>query len=120
MAEFVPTFTARRFKDHAVVSYQCVCGCTPMAHVYQDSAEAGHEHCCCGRVHFAGVEAMPQMEAYLARRRVEGLDDSLTYTFGDAEVQAPWGGTLAIAYALPHAEDHGEHEHDHDHHEHAH
>ena len=120
MAEFSPVFTARKFKDHAVVAYECACGCTPMAHVYQGSAEAGHEHCCCGRVHFAGIEPMPQMEAYLAQRRIEGLDEGLSYAFGDAEVQAPWGGTLAVAYALPHGAGLAEPEHDHDHHEHAH
>jgi len=42
------------------------------------------------------------------------------HEMSDAEVQAPWGGTLAVAYALPHGAGLAEPEHDHDHHEHAH
>jgi hypothetical protein len=125
MAEFTPVFTSRKVRDHAVVQYQCDCGCKPMAHVYQESAEAGHEHCCCGKVHFAGsAEPMPQMQAYLDQRRAEGEDEGLTYTFGNAEVEAPWGARLLVVYGLPHGEGieengHG-HEHEHDHDEHAH
>ena len=125
MPEFTPVFTSRKFRDHAVVAYECDCGCKPMAHVYQGSAEAGHEHCCCGKVHFAGsAEPMAHLQTYLAQRRAEGEDEGLTYTFGNAEVAAPWGDKLFVVYAVPHGEgidehDH-DHDHDHDHHEHAH
>ena len=94
-------FEARKWKDHAVVSYKCDCGCKPMAHYYQGSAEAGHEHCCCGRVHFAGLGAEEQLEQYLAQRRQEGLDEGLTYSLYATQVRAPWGEPLPVAYALP-------------------
>ena len=97
-------FTARKWKAHMVVSYQCDCGCKPSARYAPGSAEAGHEHCCCGKVHFAGQGAMEQMEEYLAKRRQEGIDDGLAYVLDQTEVKAPWGGMLPVAYALPYVE----------------
>jgi hypothetical protein len=120
MAEFTPVFESRKFRDHAAVFYQCDCGCKPMAHVYQGSDEAGHEHCCCGKVHFAGFDPMPAMEAYLTQRRAEGVDEGLSYSFGNGHVELPWGQTVSVVYALPHGEGTGEHGDDHEHHEHSH
>ena len=97
-------FKARKWKDHCVVSYECDCGCRPMAHYYEGSAEAAHEHCCCGKVHFAGPQAKVQLEEYLVQRRQEGLDEGLAYVLDATEVKAPWGEPLPVAYALPYVE----------------
>lgn len=97
-------FQVRDWKGQALVSYKCDCGCKPSARYTRGSAEAGHEHCCCGKVHFAGQEAMEQMEEYLAKRRQEGTDDGLAYVLDETLLKAPWGGELPVAYALPYVE----------------
>lgn len=83
------------------VSYACDCGCKPGARYVRGSAEAGHEHCCCGKVHFAGSNAREQLEAYLEQRRLSGEDEGIAYTFGEQTVAAPWGESLPVAYAIP-------------------
>ncbi len=113
-------FKVKGSKEQMAVTYSCDCGCTPSADYRQGSGEAGHEHCCCGKVHFAGHGAVEQMEAYLTDRRQQGLDDGLEYVSTQTEVKAPWGEKVSVAYALPYV--HGEpapvvpgHEHNHDH-----
>ena len=111
-------FKVKGSKDQMAVTYICDCGCTPSADYHQGSSEAGHDHCCCGKVHFAGAGAAEQMEAYLADRRQQGLDDGLEYVFAQAEVKAPWGEKVSVAYALPYVQ--GEpapvvHDHAHNH-----
>ena len=98
------TFQVREWKGQALVSYKCDCGCKPSARYTPGSAEAGHEHCCCGKVHFAGQGATEQIEEYLANRRQEGLDEGLAYVLDQTQVKAPWGGALPVAYALPYVE----------------
>jgi hypothetical protein len=62
----------------------------------------GHEHCCCGNVHFLGPKAKAHLEDYLAQREKEGLDaDVGGYTVFETEVKAPWGESVPLAYALP-------------------
>ena len=87
--------------DTALVRYDCECGCKPNAKYVQGSSEAGHEHCCCGNVHFVGPQARQRMETYLAGRRASGEDTGLVYALHDQQVGAPWGESLAVAYALP-------------------
>ena len=98
-----PVFTVRLLRDgdSAEVGYECSCGCTPRARYHRGSAEAGHEQCCCGLAHFVGPNARTQLEAYLAERRAAGEDADRSYTLHDGEVEAPWGGHLPVAYALP-------------------
>lgn len=91
-------------KDHLVVAYACDCGCHPQAHYYKGSAEAGHEHCCCGKVHFTGPEAERQLNEYLAERRENGDDEGLAYVIKLDSVTAPWGERIPVAYGLPHVE----------------
>lgn len=88
--------------DTMVVRYNCACGCKPNAEYKQGSPEAGHEHCCCGIVHFAGPEAKARLEEYIGGRQAQGLDDDVGgYTVHDTSVTTPWGGDLPVAYALP-------------------
>lgn len=96
-------FSIRLLRDGvtAEVGYQCNCGCKPRARYQRGAAEAGHEHCCCGLAHFVGSDATHQLQAYLAQRRAEGLDADRNYILGEREVEAPWGGTLEVAFAVP-------------------
>ncbi len=88
--------------DTALVRYDCECGCKPNAKYQQGSAEVGHEHCCCGRVHFVGPHARAELEAYLAARKTTGEDeDRGAYTITDVTVAAPWGGAIPVAYGIP-------------------
>ncbi len=91
-------------KDHLIVAYACDCGCHPQAHYYKGRTEAGHEHCCCGKVHFAGPDAKRQLSAYLAERKDNGEDEGLVYEIKQDAVKAPWGDVVPVAYALPYVE----------------
>lgn len=85
-----------------LVRYDCECGCKPGAEYKRGSEEAGHEHCCCGNVHFAGPDARQQLESYLADRKAQGMDEERGgYVVSETQVADPQGGTLPIAYALP-------------------
>ena len=90
--------------DQLVVSYSCDCGCKPEARFTKGTAESGHEHCCCGKVHFAGTNAERELKDYLADRRSKGQDDGLGYDLAIESVKAPWGDRVPVAYALPYAE----------------
>jgi len=84
------------------VEYQCVCGCTPGARVEADSAVAGSEHCCCGRVHFAGTNAEDQIRAYMAQRAETNMDEDVApYVYEQTEVTSPSGKTIPVSYAQP-------------------
>jgi hypothetical protein len=96
-------FTARSplNKPNVVeVRYNCVCGCKPRARYERDTDEAGHEHCCCGRVHFVGEHAADHLQAYLAERRTTG-EDLRTYDVDEYQVQAPWGAPIPVAFGTP-------------------
>ena len=98
-------FSARQLSsrpDTVLVRYDCECGCKPGAEYKQGAEEAGHEHCCCGNVHFAGPGAREQLEAYLADRKGQGMDDERGgYTLHETQVPSPWGDIIPIAYGLP-------------------
>ena len=83
------------------VRYDCECGCKPRARYEQGTTEAGHEHCCCGRVHFVGDQATQHLEAYLAERRASGEDVDLQYTVQEQVVTAPWGDPIPVAFGVP-------------------
>lgn len=84
------------------VEYQCVCGCTPGARVETGSSIAGSEHCCCGRVHFAGTHAEDQIRAYMAKRAETNMDEDVApYVYEQTEVTSPSGQTIPISYAQP-------------------
>ncbi|MBI2166077.1 MAG: hypothetical protein HYU29_06720 [Chloroflexi bacterium] len=81
------------------VRYDCACGCKPRARFERGSSQAGFEHCCCGRVHFVGDEAVPQLEVYLRDRRTSGKD-SRSYALSQYQVTAPWG-PVPVAFGTP-------------------
>ncbi|MBI3953360.1 MAG: hypothetical protein HY330_02490 [Chloroflexi bacterium] len=88
--------------DMAWVTYDCACGCHPNARYRRGAAEAAHEHCCCGIVHFVGPEALGALRSYLEERRARGEDaDVGPYAVHETRVTAPWGGDLPVAYGLP-------------------
>jgi hypothetical protein len=91
-------------RDQLAVTYACDCGCKPEARYERGSDEAGHEHCCCGKVHFAGPNAERELRDYLAARRKDGEDDGLGYDISLESVKAPWGEKVPVAYALPYVE----------------
>lgn len=84
------------------VEYACVCGCRPGARYALGGEESGSEHCCCGRVHFAGKNAEEQIHAYMDERAKTNMDEDVgPYTYRSAEVVAPSGETIPVAYAQP-------------------
>jgi hypothetical protein len=94
--------------DTALVRYDCECGCKPNARYQQGSTEVGHEHCCCGNVHFVGPGAKDELERYLAARKATGEDAGRgEYALSEVLLDAPWGGKLAVAYGIPAQHTHG-------------
>ena len=92
--------TPRNKPDVIEARYDCECGCKPRARFERGTTEAGHEQCCCGRVHFVGDGATQQLEAYLVERKASG-EDSRGYTLDEYQVSAPWG-SVPIAFGTPH------------------
>ncbi len=84
----------------AYVRYDCECGCKPGAECARDSGEAGSDHCCCGRVHFAGADARAQLDSYLSGRAEDDAELG-GYVVSETAVQAPWGDEIPVAYAVP-------------------
>ena len=91
--------TPRDKPDVIEARYDCECGCKPRARFERASSDAGHEHCCCGRVHFVGDGAHQHLDAYLAERRTSG-EDTRNYTVDEYQVSAPWG-SVPVAFGTP-------------------
>ena len=88
--------------DEIEVRYDCECGCKPRARYQREADEAGHEHCCCGQVHFVGTRAEELLKAYLDDRSAQGLDAEVGgYSFHVQQVEPPGGGSVPVAYAVP-------------------
>lgn len=84
------------------VEYQCVCGCRPGARVVTGSTEAASEHCCCGRVHFAGDDGERQLRSYMAERARTNMDEDVApYVYARTEAVTASGWSVAVAYAQP-------------------
>jgi len=79
------------------VTYECGCSCEPTAFPTADSARS--EHCCCGKVHFAGPGALSAMDAYLAERAATRRREP-TYTRGHATVVLG-EKQIEVAWAFP-------------------
>jgi YHS domain-containing protein len=100
------TFTAtddpsgeNKFVD---VAYVCVCGCTPGARVMTGSGEATSEHCCCGRVHFAGNNAESELRSYMSERAETNMDaDVEPYVYSESQAVSESGERVMVAYAQP-------------------
>src|SRR5262245_60619510 len=87
--------------DTLEARYDCPCGCKPRARYQKGTSDAGHEHCCCGRVHFVGADATGKMQAYLDERKANGQDVGLHYSFESGHIKAPWGDAVSWAFAVP-------------------
>jgi hypothetical protein len=93
---------APQMEGYVDVEYQCPCGCRPGARYQLGSNRAGSEHCCCGRVHFAGEGAEEQLRAYMGQRAKTNMDEDVSpYTYTSTEVTAPSGAKVPVAYAQP-------------------
>lgn len=89
----------KKFVD---VAYVCVCGCRPTARIESESAGFASEHCCCGRVHFAGVEPESELRSYMAERAKTNMDEDVgPYVYAEADAVTPAGESFAVAYAQP-------------------
>lgn len=94
--------------ETALVRYDCECGCKPNAKYVHGAAEVGHEHCCCGNVHFVGPGARAELERYLADRKTRNEDAGRgEYALFETELDDPWGGKLPVAYGIPAQHTHG-------------
>ncbi len=88
--------------DLTEVRYDCPCGCKPRARFKKGTNEVGHEHCCCGIVHFAGDSAETHLKAYLADRVAKGMDKEREgFQVKTLDMDAPWGERIPVAYAVP-------------------
>lgn len=84
------------------VEYQCPCGCQPGARYQMGADKAASEHCCCGRVHFAGKNAEEQLRAYMDERAKTRMDEDVSpYVYTQTEVTTPSGVKVPVAYAQP-------------------
>ncbi|MBN9492654.1 hypothetical protein J0H33_04815 [bacterium] len=79
------------------VTYDCGCPCTPTAVLSVN--EVGSEHCCCGKVHFAGAGAATAMDAYLAERKATRTREP-EYTRGAGTIEVD-GAAVEVAWAFP-------------------
>ena len=84
------------------VVYKCVCGCRPKARFEAGSTRAGSEHCCCGRVHFAGFEPERQIRSYMADRAKTNMDEDVgPYVYSQTKASTASGREVSISYAQP-------------------
>ena len=87
--------------DVVEVRYDCGCGCKPRARYQRGSSDAGHDQCCCGRVHFVGVDAQGRLEAFLQEQDTGGEGAEAHYTVSTEEVTTSWGERVAVAFGVP-------------------
>lgn len=93
-----PIFRVIDTEDGPGVTYTCGCPCTPTTRPAADGSP-GHEHCCCGKVHFVGPGASSALAAYLAARKTRRRREP-DYALGDASI-AFLGAQAEIAWAFP-------------------
>ncbi|MBN9492891.1 hypothetical protein J0H33_06035 [bacterium] len=93
-----PIFRTIRTEAGEGVTYDCGCPCTPTAIPAADGY-AGSEHCCCGKVHFAGIGAAERLDAYLAERKVTKRREP-EYARGTSSLGFD-GRTIEVAWAFP-------------------
>lgn len=94
----LPNFRVISTDDGEGVTYTCGCPCVPTARPGADGAP-GHEHCCCGKVHFVGEGARSALEAYLAERKATKKREP-EYELGSTTM-AVAGRPREVAWAFP-------------------
>ena len=93
-----PVFRLVESEQGLGVTYDCGCPCTPTAVLAVDGAP-GSEHCCCGKVHFAGRGAESALTAYLAERAARRKREP-QYVRGCGSLPSP-SGAIDVAWAFP-------------------
>lgn len=79
------------------ITYDCGCPCTPTA--VPGAEKPGFEHCCCGKVHFAGAGASSALTAYLEERAARRKREP-QYERGEAMLSVD-GDSVQVAWAFP-------------------
>jgi hypothetical protein len=93
-----PDFRVIATDDGDGVTYTCGCPCVPTARPAGDGTP-GHEHCCCGKVHFVGDGARAALEGYLAERKLKRKREP-EYDLGTVSIELG-GRTREVAWAFP-------------------
>ena len=93
-----PDFHVISTDDGDGVTYTCGCPCTPTARP-DATGKAGHEHCCCGKVHFVGDSAASDLAAYISDRQAKRKREP-DYTFGKTAIVLG-GREREVAWAFP-------------------
>lgn len=76
------------------ITYTCGCPCVPTA--APGDGGPGHEHCCCGKVHFVGSGAAAALDTYLAERKATKKREpdyargATTLSMGGMPVEVAW------------------------------
>lgn len=94
-----PTFRTISTDAGIGITYDCGCPCTPTA--LPNGSEPGSEHCCCGKVHFAGTGAATALTAYLEERAARRKREP-HYDRGETVVAVD-GQSVEVAWAFPRA-----------------
>ena len=94
----MPDFRVISTDDGEGVTYTCSCPCVPTARPDADGSP-GHEHCCCGKVHFVGAGARTALESYLAERKASRKREP-DYEVGATSI-AMGGAPREVAWAFP-------------------
>lgn len=92
-----PTFRAIPTDNGVGVTYECGCPCVPTA--IPAASEPGFEHCCCGKVHFAGPGASGALSTYLEERAAKRKREP-QYERGETMVTLD-GSLVEVAWAFP-------------------
>jgi len=79
------------------VTYECGCPCQPTAYAAEQTA--GFEHCCCGKVHFAGPGAAEALTSYLVDRAARRKREP-RYRRGRDSIEVA-GVAIEVAWAFP-------------------
>ncbi|HET7738095.1 MAG TPA: hypothetical protein VFK32_05930 [Tepidiformaceae bacterium] len=92
-----PQFRAIATDSGEGVTYTCGCSCTPTA--VPTASMPGSEHCCCGKVHFAGMGAERALTEYLEERaRTRKREPVYSRGLAVAELES---GPVEVAWAFP-------------------
>ena len=93
-----PKFITIETADGEGVTYSCGCAGKPTARPAADGS-AGHEHCCCGKVHFVGAGAPAALAVYLELRKAQRNKEP-DYEVGQTDVMLA-GAAVPVAWAFP-------------------
>lgn len=94
----LPDFRVISTGDGEGVTYTCGCPCVPTARPAGDGTP-GHEHCCCGKVHFVGNDARGALDGYLAERKAKRKREP-DYEVGATSIVLD-GAPREVAWAFP-------------------